>query len=221
MPNRHISPRINNDAPTFSADGPGSTTCAMALQTLTPAQQLVADEVADILVHGGHCEDTSDLVDAVLRHQYRRRFGRIATKENVDNFLKTNLPDFLDKLQADWSHNARAKDGERTPPATALDRIRRKAIGQLRYAFESFVAEATPEEHRILTDIFAWCDSEGPHDRTAVDDLPLASALEHALHGTKADYVRLPHAFRELVDPYINTLMAAEPHLAGGADVRK
>jgi hypothetical protein len=106
------------------------------------------------------------------------------------------------------AHNRTAAPEAKVGPKTATERIRANAIDELRDRFEEFVAQGTPEEHRILSDILSIQESS-THGRDAFDELPLGAAMEGALDKYTGDFLRVPHNLDKQVQQYIDCLRAA------------
>jgi hypothetical protein len=179
---------------------------------LAPVQQLIADEVAEILAFGGTDDDVTSLLWAALANMHRRYLGdRPLGDESPDTFVNKMVTKAMDshkaKLSAIWRQNRRAEPGDRIEPKTLTACIRANVIEQLRDRFASFLAEGTPEEHRIMLDILSGRDGNG--FREDMDELSIAREFDFALGKEAPEYVKVPSHMRATVDAYIKALKAA------------
>jgi hypothetical protein len=192
---------------------PITGTAPAVRRELTPVQTLICDEIADMLIHGGHKEDTDCMVWAALLNMHRRHFGALydTDKERDDRARETarcDYPDCTAELTMEWKRNKRPEQPN-AEPKPAAERIRAQVIDTLREEFDWFLIKGTPEEHRLLLDILQ--DHEGcNHGRTALDELPLAQAFEYAIGGAAPEYLKVPRRMRKQVEHYIECLKAAD-----------
>lgn len=185
---------------------------APAKRELMPIQQLIADEVSDMLLHGGHSGDIESLLFAALGHYYFRMFlataGRSGQwedaecRESAETCVIKSLPTWKNKLTSAWVENLRT-----TPKPTPIDvvgRIRAGVMDDLRDAFGEFLSQGSPEDHRLLLLILQRVNESSLRDREGT--VALATVFAEQL-GTTA-YIQVPERIREEVEQYANSLLS-------------
>jgi hypothetical protein len=187
-----------------------------AARELAPAQQLIADEVADMLANGGDSRITDLLISAVAHHQrWRWAVGLYGTQDR--NQVKLAVDDIggrdVQELKADlivaWRENHRAPKSARLEPKTVTERIRARVLDELRGRFEEFMTRGTPEECLLLSEILLNHES-CTRGRDAFDELALGQAFACAIGKVSPDWVMVPESIRTQVKAYIQCLKAAE-----------
>jgi hypothetical protein len=179
-------------------------------RALAPAQQFIADEVADMLVNGGAEEFTDLLISAAARHAFWRWASSLHGPQEQDRIKKAvadlgyrRFQDLKTEMIAAWREQRRApKETARPEPKTVAERIRANILGDLRRAFWRFLTEATPEECRLMLDVLRDHESAN-HGRCAFDELPLGRAFDYVLGKAAPDWVKVPEEIRGQVDSYI------------------
>lgn len=182
---------------------------------LTPLQQLIADEIADILVHGGYHETVQSLIWCAAAHKTWRwaknNYGE-SEQSTIDD-LMTECPrqfdNWLEELTAEWRRNRQVPAVERVAPKTAADRIRARFMDELRERMATFMVESTPEEQHVMLDILTTHESSN-RGRSALDKMPLGAAIQDVLGEGWPDWVRVPRSMSNQVESYIACLKAAE-----------
>jgi hypothetical protein len=120
---------------------------APAKPELMPIQQLVCDEVADMLVHGGHANDIEFLILGALGHMHMRNYLQIHDKpgqwndgecrESPEKCTIRDADEWKADLACAWVENLRATP--RPEPIDVVGRIRERVIDELHGLFESFI----------------------------------------------------------------------------------
>ncbi|HWQ52091.1 MAG TPA: hypothetical protein VN442_00300 [Bryobacteraceae bacterium] len=181
---------------------------------LSPAQQIICDEIADMLTHGGREDDISNMLYNVLSHKWNRATEGIYDDEKkrdqaVSEFVDRDIRDYDVELKAEWKRNRRAKP-EAADPKTVTDRIRQGIMDELRDTFESFLRHGTPEEHRFLRDVLVIHEgvNRGPHP--GVVELALGEAFMTELEGDASHYIKVPMRLAEQVAKYAECLIAVD-----------
>ncbi len=186
---------------------------------LAPIQQLIADEIADLIVHGGCDAAVSNLLLAVGSHSVWRwatdLFDDPDEQEKVEEIVADrggrNCEGWRVALVAEWARNRNFAPADKIEPKTASERIRGRIMDELRDRFETFLTQSTPEEQMILTEVFT--DQKGGTrglTRDNFDELPLGMAMEYALNKYTGEFLRVPSRFEKQVLQYIDCLRAAE-----------
>jgi hypothetical protein len=183
-------------------------------RALAPVQQLIADEVADMLVNGGDPHITDLLMSAAAHHQFWRwanaRYGPQEQEEIKDSVAKRAHGQF-EKLKSDmivaWRESHRAPK-TKPEPKTVTERIRAGVVETLRHRFEVFLTEGTPEEQRLLLDTLVDHESSN-HGRDAFGELALGCAFESALGKVEREWLKVPSSMRDQVVQYIACLEVA------------
>jgi hypothetical protein len=183
---------------------------------IAPIQQLIADEIADLLVNGG----CADAVDSLLMTAGYHMAWRLAVElcgpgeqQQIDKAVEDRSDDHYDEwkadLMAELKRNRNTAPEARVEPNTATERIHRRVIEELRGRFEGFLTEGTPEEHMILSEVLSTHEGIN-HGRDSFGELPLGHAMEEALDKHTGDFLRVPHQFEKQVERYIECLRAAD-----------
>jgi hypothetical protein len=199
-----------------TASTPAVAPAKAATRELTPIQQLIADEVAEMLVHGGHKDDTAGLIFAALQNMHQRFYDNLSLphetpeelRKNVEDLARRDYPDWIAEMRMEWNRNRTAKAEDKVEPKTATECIRANVIDDLRDQFRHFLTEGTPEEHRLMLEILR--DQEGSARRGVLNELPLGQAFDYALGNSAPEWVKVPNGMREQVDKYIECLRAAD-----------
>jgi hypothetical protein len=187
------------------------------VRPLAQIQQLIADEVAHILVSGGHPEVTDLLLKTAYKHHQWR--WAVYQYDGDDQLIELHMKGALDAPGPNfesWRDDLRAawRAMKKTPPAelpmdTATQRVRNSQIERLRESFESFLVHATPEETWLLWDALTTHESHNLNCDN-FEELPLAYAFETALANGCQDFLRVPESMRKTVKAYIAALQKAE-----------
>ncbi|MDR3739310.1 MAG: hypothetical protein P4L40_09855 [Terracidiphilus sp.] len=183
---------------------------------LAPVQQLIADEVGYMLVHGGHEQDTQLLVLIAFRNMWQRYYDNLGplnetpaeTRKRVGDLAGRDYPESIAELRMEWKRNRAAKAEDTIEPKTATECIRANVIDTLQCRFEDFVVQGTPEEHRLMLDILQDREANGWRDNS--NELSLGKAFDYALGKSAPDWVKVPSEMRKQVEQYIKCLEAAE-----------
>jgi len=113
---------------------------------LTPIQELITDEVADMLMHGGNPEYTTQLIAAAAYH----KTWRFATtlydpqeQEEIQKLISDLGPGEVAQWQGEmlevWCADRRPTKRDKPRPQTVKDRIRAAVVDQLRSCFSNFL----------------------------------------------------------------------------------
>ena len=181
---------------------------------LMPIQQLICDEVADMLIHGGHERDIESLIFAALGHLHFRKQLNLydntdqqhspKCREKAETRAARDAANWKAELQAAWVQNLRCIP--RPEPTDAVGCIREHVIDELRSYFESFLVNGLPEDHRLLRDVLGFL--EGNIFRAdAARCVPLAEEFSFQL-GESRGYLQVPKHIRENVETYVESLLA-------------
>ena len=189
---------------------------ATAPRPLAPVQQFIADEIADLLVNGGHNESIENLIWTACHHAAHRWLSNLYGPEETDK-IEVHLKKFAQRdfenhkadLLTAIKQNRRATREERAEPKLAAERIRARVLDILRGHFDSFLVRATPEECWIMRDIMVTHEST-THGREEFNELPLAGAIEGVIEHSVSTYMRVPECMQKHVQNYIDALKAAD-----------
>ena len=183
---------------------------------LAPIQQLIADEISDLLVHGGHADSVWHLLRAAGCHTVWRWAANVYgpdEQREVDRFVreqsKAKLDGWKADLAAEWKRNRKAAPNAKVEPQTAAERIRGGFMDELCRRFESFLTAGTPEEHMILNEVLLTHESSS-NVRDSFDELPLGMAMEDVLGKYAGEFLRVPHRFEKQVEQFIECLRVAK-----------
>jgi hypothetical protein len=186
---------------------------APAKPELMPIQQLICDEVADMLIHGGHQSDVESLILAALGHMHMRKYLQVDHKsgqwndsecrESAEKLIIRDAEKWKADLACAWVENLRATP--RPEPIDVVGRIRERVIDELRALFEGFLTEASPEDHTLMREILTYLDGNVFRD----DGPRVALAEEFDIQiGRAWNYLKVPERILEDVRQYIKTTMA-------------
>jgi hypothetical protein len=208
---------IPTPAPAREADAsgkpsPGPTPAPTPGRQLSPLQILIIDELADLLLYGGHDEDTIRMLSAAAGHMVRRgerhSEGFIPEAIEIDvNIWKRKLPTIQSR--------ARATAPPTEPTVnTVKERARATVLERLRKHLLEFTARSTPEEARFMLSVLEYHEGSC-HGRDNFDELVIADAFEAEIRrGEFYDFVRVPSGMKRQVEKYIECLRAtARPDL--------
>ncbi len=176
--------------------------------------EIICDQVADLLTHGGHQDAVRWLILAALGHYERKRFGQwvdnpAELEKHVDEMLRRDLPDAHAELRMYWKQNQR-KPATRPEPKTITDQIRANVIGRVREEFDAFLCDATPEEHRLMYEILTTWRSSTHGTMNRGTEVTLGLAFSDQLDSPTRSYIKVPEKLVEQVEKYVQCLMAAE-----------
>jgi hypothetical protein len=184
---------------------------------LAPIQQLISDEIADLLVHGGCASAVDSLLMAAGSHSaWRWAMGLFDPKqEEIEGIVKNRggryCEEWKNELTSEWKRNSKAATADKVEPKTATERIHARIMDELRAHFEAFLTESTPEEQMILTEVLMDQKSNNRAlTRDGFDQLPLGMAMEYALDKYTGEFLRVPYRLEKRVSQYIDCLMAAD-----------
>ncbi len=174
---------------------------------LTGVQELIADMVSDLLISGGTRRNVNMLISATLDHHLRRKLESATTAE-IERIREKWFGDWYDDLAAARAKWAELPETKRPEPQTISQRICETALENLEWEFNKFLAEAQPEEVRLMAEILlGWrCDNNWSHQ---TGEIALARHFEDQLQSNKT-YIRVPQQFREDVERYVNALLVIE-----------
>jgi hypothetical protein len=183
---------------------------------LAPIQNLIADEVADLLVNGGCADAVENLLMAAGCHSVWRWAVNQLGPDKQEEIAKIvtdrggrSYDEWYADLTVEWKRNRKAAPDAKVEPKTAANRIRRLRMDELRERFESFLTHSTPEEQTILSDVLLIQESTTRGlSRDCFDELPLGTAMEETLDKYTGDFLRVPHRFEKQVQQYIECLRA-------------
>lgn len=191
-----------------------------AARPLAPIQELLADELADILVNGGHRKITDALLRTAYRHYQWRWAVNVYGAENTEKIEAIMKEPLVDKRFDSWRDDLLVawRETRKTPPpeqpiATASQRVRNSWIERLGHQFDIFLSDGTPEEIVLLWDTLTTHESR-TRGRSNFDELTLAEAFEDVLANNINGFLRVPNEMREAVLDYIHWL--EEGHLDDG-----
>jgi hypothetical protein len=180
---------------------------------LLPVQQLIADEVADMLVHGGHESDIESLIFAALGHLHSRTYLQIHHKlgqwndmecrDLAEPLIIRHAPEWKADLSAAWVENLRAEP--RPEPADVVGLLRERVMDRLRTEFEEFLTHGSPEDHRLMVDVLNGVSNNSLRD--ASHAVTLGEEFNFQL-GLNRGYLMVPGRLRRPVEEYIESLKA-------------
>jgi hypothetical protein len=175
---------------------------------LTQTQRDIADVLANILTHGASDDVVGPFLTAVARHFWHWRLDETerpehSDSESVNKFAAPQAERWKKELTVTWARAARV--GVAEPVAKDLaERIRFAVVEELRDTFEYFIRDGTPEEHRLMANVFVDHQS-GPTGF----GIPIATAFSQQLGRVKA-YIEVPRYHRDAVEKYLECLEAKE-----------
>lgn len=191
---------------------------------LSPVQELVCDEVADVLLYGRHPDSVDHLLHLAASQASNRYHseGRFADQPHTSDDIRRIAGlatrfrhDWQSALISDWAKNRLTPPAQQPQPATVTGRIRQSIIERTRFQVEVFMAMSIPEEKALLLDILTTHEmgTSGPR---SMDELMLAEAFQYVIdRHTITKFVRVPHEHRALVDDYLALLAKASENPRG------
>jgi len=211
---RQVKTKPEPITPAAAKTAPEST--VPARRRLTEISDVIADEISDMLVHGGDSKETNRLIDMALRHMHRR-FSALLTnimdeqerQKYTEQLVNRDFPEWRAQLTLEWKRNERMPAEVRPKPATISEQIREAAREQAREGFDTFLVRVTPEEMRLMAEILGWYESYATSAAT-LNKVPLAEAFS-ILIDTRG-YISVPERMEEQVKAYVACLKAADAH---------
>lgn len=182
---------------------------------LTDLQALLADELSDLIVSGGRPEAVAALITAAARHANFRNFSRWLEDKPADleravsAAVQRDVTEWTAQLSVQHARNRRAEPADEIEPKTASERIRAQVLNTLRWRFKEFLAEGSPEDHRLLAEVLSDHNAIESR-RTQFGELILARAFEEQLDTVTRCYLVVDARYREQTLDYVACLKAAD-----------
>jgi hypothetical protein len=106
----------------------------------------LADEVGDLLAHGGHDDDVTRLIWAALSNKQRRIYaGFLHDDEKIDKdaeeAVRKDWKAVAAELRMEWKRNSAAKSEETTDAKVCTARIRALTVDTLRDRFKEYTPQ--------------------------------------------------------------------------------
>lgn len=176
----------------------------------------MADACGDIIAGAPLTLSSLDaLIRICLDHENRLvcadrfRVSPDALDDYVAQGVSAGLPLWSAELTAVRVARRQALKGDSTrqKPTTVTERIRERARERLRRTMNEFLADAHPEDIRLLIEVLDGWNSAHYSQDSGYGELPLASAFERELQSNHS-YMRVPDEFAAKVDAYVKSLVA-------------
>jgi hypothetical protein len=180
------------------------------------SQEVIADAVAEMVTTGSTEENLKLVIQAVIDHDWRRRFGqgvnegRMVEVRGHSDYPERETRRILDELAVARTKRTKLENGERPEPVDVVGRIREKAREQCASDLEELLTSASPEEHRFISAVVlnyrsAHTGLEG------YGDMGLASSFQEEINN-REEYMRVPYSLLNDMQTYLDALIRAYPN---------
>ena len=169
---------------------------------LTAVQAEIANEMAEIILRGGHKDDVELVLRGLMQHQNRRKSYNDSkttaeSAEYAEGFADKWWTTWFTKLAKHWpppsNHPEQTKQVASSAPA---EMVRANMRGELEDLFDEFIRdEESPEEVWLLREIL----------QSVYSGFSLAHAFAFVLGGNSV-YVSVPGRHVKLVEEYLQLL---------------
>jgi hypothetical protein len=197
-----------DDTSSKSSDATLEKPAAAPKLFLYGSQEVIADAVAEMITTGSTEENLKLVIQAVIDHDWRRRFGK-GINEGGGARRHSDYPEretrrILDELAVARTKWTNLEAEERPEPADVVSRIREKAREQCASDLQDLLTSASPEEHRFISAVVlnyrsAHAGQEG------YGDMGLASSFQEEINN-REEYVRVPYSL-------LNDMQVLRPRL--------
>jgi hypothetical protein len=178
---------------------------------LTNFQQIICDLAGDLIFNGGKQVDAEELLHALASHQWNRQFGTLES-------WVSGSAQFAEKRQEDWYKllisglPAERVEMSHPQPKSFAGHLNLRVQDQVRRSFEDFMSDATPHELMMIRDMLAERNNDVPllANGEAVEEVPLAAAIDSMLRRYDHTYVRVPDETVKLVRELVATRQQLE-----------
>jgi hypothetical protein len=177
---------------------------------LTQLQEHIFDVLGDMILHGGHTDDVFNVLWNVSVHHQRVRFPQSRNeceeqfKERIEKRADDQAGEWQRLLTKSWPDPAIVN--EAPAPKNVVQRVRATVSDRLQDRFADFMLDATPEEKRLLVEVFTGRGSLSMRPDIENAELELATAFMEEI-GASERYVQVPdEEIKDLVVKYIKLL---------------
>jgi hypothetical protein len=187
---------------------------------LCGSQEQIADAVAEMLTTGATEENLTLIIQAVIDHDWRRRFGqgvnegRLFEVRGRSDYPERETRRILDELAVARQKRTKLELGERPEPADIVGRIRENAREQCADSLQELLELASPEECRFINSMMTSYRSAHA-GQTGYGDMGLASAFQEEIDA-RQQYLRVPEHLVSDVWAYMDALIKAYPNCKPG-----
>ncbi|HUQ90818.1 MAG TPA: hypothetical protein VM120_03985 [Bryobacteraceae bacterium] len=197
-----------------NADSVSNRTPRSEPPPLNHMQELLCDLAGDLILNGGHREDVDNFITSMTCHYWRRLHPKYPTEldkreKDLNEHVETRREEWTRSLTRGWLPKAEPSD-ETPAPKSLIEKLRTRYRSTLRDQFEDFLRYATPEEVRILSEVFSSHESNSTGPQFYDPEASLANAFMSEI-GATSSYVRVPDEHLKLVLLYMKVLRIESP----------
>jgi hypothetical protein len=194
-------------APTGSKPTPITVPLAEPRRELTDFQMIILDLAGDMILNGTNMDDLKELVHAVARHGWHRRWPDTDGFTEDTAYGKSVSEKWPLKLSRHWPEKTEQPSGP--PPVTLSDMVRKNLRDNVRRLFNEFMQTARMSDLYLMAEVLQQYEGTGGHWDEDGCESPLAEAFMAQI-GEWNRYIKVPRKIMPLVEQYIALLDRAE-----------